>query len=159
MELVKEELTTNSHEDIIFRGGVPNQPKRLSQTKANFSNVKMAAGGTYWAESKRDVTSYGYNAYGYQEAVTTKKLELNTRLSVMDVKEIQVKTLKETSQLETEQSTSTYKPDKTTGILSLQDTQTQRSAGLMPAGPKQRLGRRERRQGTGPDRGVDRRLG
>lgn len=136
LELVEETVTTNAYEDIVFRGGQPNHPQQLSQTKSSSANVKFASGGTYWAEKSREVTSYGYDALGYQEAVTSKKLELNTRLNVMDIVEVQVKTLRQTSQLETEQATSTYKPDRSTGALALQGIDTQRSAGLMPAGPK-----------------------
>lgn len=136
LELVEETVTTNVYEDILFRGGVPNHPRLYSQTKSVHANVTTETGDTEWAEKNRDATTYGYDAVGYQEAVTSKKLEYNTRDKSMDVKEVQVKSLRQTSQLETEQATSIFKPDKTTGVLSLQSTDTQRSAGLMPAGPK-----------------------
>lgn len=135
-ELAEETTTTNVYEELVFRGGVPNHPKLLHQVKSTKSQVKYPNGSTQFTESSREDTTYAYSGQGYQEAVTTTKKKLNARLGIMDVQEIQVKTLRRTSDLEAEQATTTYKPDPKTGALIIQQTQTQRSAGFMPGGPK-----------------------
>jgi hypothetical protein len=135
LKLVRDEFRENEWEAVRYddRGSL-NQPRQLFQS-VNVQGIHQSDKAKRFQPIRKETTSFAYETDGYQDMTTNRKWEINLKKSQMEETERITRTLREVSHLEVEEVTSVYKRGKT-GEFYLFSQDTNKSAGLRPAGPR-----------------------
>jgi hypothetical protein len=132
---VKESYQENEWEASRYNASGPiNQPKQLGQmtiTSGIHPNDKQKR----FRELSKEEISYAYDDQGFQDAAKTRKWEINLAKGDLEERERVYRTLRDVTQLETEEVTTIERPAKG-GEWYVYKTETVKSAGLRPGGRK-----------------------
>ncbi len=135
LKLTKQSDQENEWEASRYDPSGPmNQPKQLGQATLN-SGIHLNDKQKRFRELSKEEVRFSYDEQGFQDLTNTRKWSLNLKTSALDENERIYRTLKDVTQLETEEVTTVYKRAKS-GEFYVHQTNTVKSAGLRPGGRK-----------------------